>query len=241
LWASANVWGIGCTKIWVTDTMANKHTETFRTMPEDAFWNVPPLWDGETVFVIGGGPSLAGLDWGTLSDFPCLGVNDAYYLCECACVGLYGDAVWYETWQKRVKAKQGGIMVSVSARQPPDAEVKWLARESAAVPMPTERKLFWAGNTGMSAINLACLLGARNVVLLGFDMRVSSDEDGWQKANWYENLLNSPNPGLYRRWLEKESVLSQGLKWHYPKTRVVNATPGSAMRAFPHAKLEDIL
>jgi len=91
----------------------------------------------------------------------------------------------------------------------------------------------WNGCSGSSAINFAYHLGARRVVLLGFDMR---RVDG--KTNWH-NDHPSPDKNPYARFLQ-----------HYPRIakdaeglglEIVNCTPGSAIDQFPIMTLEEYL
>ncbi len=90
-------------------------------------------------------------------------------------------------------------------------------------------------NSGYAAINLAVHLGAKKIILLGYDMRM---ERG--RSNWHDEA----------RPLASESVYEQSMLPHFrslvaPLRRlgvsVVNATPDSALECFPTATLEDAL
>lgn len=84
---------------------------------------------------------------------------------------------------------------------------------------------------GSSAINLAYLLGAKRVVLLGFDMR---------PGNWHNNHKLPPQKGQHEnRFIPALKVMAPGLA--EAGCEVVNATPGSALTCFPMISLEEVL
>jgi hypothetical protein len=87
-------------------------------------------------------------------------------------------------------------------------------------------------SSGAGAINVAYHLGAKEVVLLGFDMRRVGDRKNWCEDR---NEITNPNPypGMLPVFPKIKKVADQiGLK-------IVNATPGSKIECFPSAKLED--
>lgn len=86
------------------------------------------------------------------------------------------------------------------------------------------------GNSGYQAINLAYHLGARSIVLLGFDMH---REGG---AHWHGDHpgLNVPEVHL-PVWRDRMAPLANDLRREGVK--VVNATPGTALECFPKMDL----
>lgn len=94
------------------------------------------------------------------------------------------------------------------------------------------------GNSGFQACNLAVLLGAKRIVLLGFDMH--SGENG--KIHWHgphpEGMKN-PSHHNFSGWIARFTEAAQDFK--DMGVEVINCTPGSAIRCFPMAKLEDVM
>jgi hypothetical protein len=89
------------------------------------------------------------------------------------------------------------------------------------------------GNSGYQALNLAVLLGARRILLLGFDM----GGEHWHPRHPYG--LNNPSEGNFARWLRAFETGLPDLE--RAGVEVINATPGSALNCFPKANLEVLL
>lgn len=91
------------------------------------------------------------------------------------------------------------------------------------------------GNSGYQAINLAVHLGAKRIVLLGYDMKM----DGGRN-NWHGEPRPHASPDVYA-----QSMLPHFASLVDPLRKlgveVVNATPGSALETFPKATLEEAL
>lgn len=101
--------------------------------------------------------------------------------------------------------------------------------------------------SGYSLLNLVYLMGARRVVLLGYDMKYAPDYDGRRRdvgskprhyfGEYPESLLHWPKAqvhagvhvGLVQRYRE---VAEQG------RIEILNATPGSALDCFPRVSID---
>lgn len=87
------------------------------------------------------------------------------------------------------------------------------------------------GNSGYQAINLAYHLGAREIVLTGFDMRHIGG-----RAHWHRDHAKMNAPALHLRvWIRQFEALARDLE--RAGVRVINATPGSALPWFPFGPL----
>jgi hypothetical protein len=91
------------------------------------------------------------------------------------------------------------------------------------------------GNSGYQAINLAYLFGAREIILLGFDMkRGPSGEKHW--FGDHPCGMNSSSP--YDRWLKNFNCLAIDLTRE--GVRVINCTADSALTCFDRMTLEQL-
>jgi len=104
-------------------------------------------------------------------------------------------------------------------------------------------------SSGACLVNLAYLLGADRIVLLGYDMKYASDYDGKQR-----HIGSSPRhyfgeyPSALQHW--PKAAVKDGVHFelveHYNSIAkqalvpIVNATPGSAIRCFPMMSMEEI-
>jgi hypothetical protein len=93
----------------------------------------------------------------------------------------------------------------------------------------TRRVAQHGSNSGAGAILLAATLGARQIMLLGYDCKI----DG--KRHWHEDhkrpLGNCESAHRWPEYFRKAAELLSGVD-------VVNCTPGSALDVFPMGELE---
>jgi hypothetical protein len=88
--------------------------------------------------------------------------------------------------------------------------------------------LGWNTNTGMSAINLALIFGAKVVYLLGFDMSLS--ENG--KSNWHDDVINPQQvlPASYAKFFSAWPPLLRDLKTKFSGQQLINVSDRTALR-----------
>ncbi len=119
-----------------------------------------------------------------------------------------------------------------------DAAGVHVVRNSGTEGIETDPKkgLRTGRNGGHQALNLAVQLGAGRILLLAYDMK----PDAGGRSHWF---------GEHDGWETRDSIMD---KWarHLDAlapqmadlgVEVVNCTPGSAVTAFPSARLEDVL
>ena len=94
--------------------------------------------------------------------------------------------------------------------------------------------IYYGSNSGFQAVNLALLKGCRYIVLVGFDMRVVEGKRHFF-GDHPKPCHNGADYGTFARRFDSAAV-------HLPgDVRIVNATPGSALRCFPMMDLEAAL
>ena len=202
-----------------------------RISPEP--WHVPDgAWAGETAFVLGGGPSIAASPVESLQGRRVIAVNDIGLTRACwADVLYFADRRWLE-WNAAELYRHVGDW-KITRRPPhlntPGAYVRWIYH-APALKLSREPDRLSGHCGGSSAINLAFLLGASRIVLLGFDMRPGSWHQRHKMPEVEHNYEKRFIPALERmaRELEAEGV------------EVINCTPDSALTCFPAARLEDV-
>jgi len=92
------------------------------------------------------------------------------------------------------------------------------------------------GNSGYQAANLALHAGARRIILVGYDMRRGPGNLAHWHGDHPPHMNNAPPDALARFAAAFDSVpetLPAGVE-------IINATPGSAVTAFPFASLETL-
>lgn len=89
------------------------------------------------------------------------------------------------------------------------------------------------GNSGYAALHVAAQAGAARILLCGLDMR----GEHWHRPH-SGRLLNTLQP-TFAIWMRRFESLAVELDRR--GTAVLNCTPGSALKCFPSAALEDAL
>lgn len=180
---------------------------------------------------------MAGVDLGLLRRFRSwrvLAVNCTWQMVPWAAAMYAGDLDWWNRYGAGAAefkgekwTRDGMAAAKYRLRRVVKREGRGLCRERGAVHS--------GGNSGYQAINLAYHFGARQIVLLGFDMHLQKG------AHWHgdhEGMLNAPasHVAVWRREFEP---LAFDLR--HAGVRVLNATEGSALTCFPRVGLAEAL
>lgn len=214
-----------------------------RVVEDKLVYKPEPIWPGETVVVIGGGTSLRGFDWSSISNQRVIGVNDAFMLGGWVDWTIFGDDGWYRKYRSDIMYHPGDFLALTNAPMEDfPGNVKWMGREFGKVSDGSNGKLVWFNNTGMSGINLAACFGAARILLLGYDMKLGvNPSTGEPEANWHVNHMDMPRAESYTGWLKQAPMLLKGMNETFPDTVVLNCNPDSELDIWPRVRLEDVL
>lgn len=213
----------------------------------------PQLFKDKTVFITSGGPTFPWRQFkdGLLDGQVVLGVNRIIALCSNFDAYFLGDSRGY--WEHGHKKEIDGFGKPAFC-----ANQKWpMDRSVIGVPAfqlvrvglsegldPRPDRIAWNKSSGGAAIDVAVHMGARKIVLLGYDMRAVNGQ-----MNWYgEAFKDRDNAGLTFMKAKKEMLASFLLP--YPKIardaqsrgiEIINATKDSAITSFPYVPLEKLI
>lgn len=183
-------------------------------------WLESEPWKDQSAYIIGGGSSLRNFDWKKLKSENTIGCNDAYKLSKSVCkVCIFGDLSWFRKHKPRLEKFKAPIVSNACGLAPGNIDsvpwVHYMPRRSNGL---WKDALGWNGNTGASALNLALILGAKTVYLLGFDMGIRKG-----KTNWHDEIIhpNAVLPSSYKIFLERWPMAVSGLK-NFPGCKVIN-------------------
>jgi hypothetical protein len=197
----------------------------------DRIW---PDWTGETALIVGTGASASQAPLYLAEGvFKCVVVKSSYELAPWADV-LYGlDRGWWIA--RRGAPKFKGLKVTPSPQAARVFGLRYVKLKTGAriirEPIGTLGCGLrdGGGHSGWQAINLAIQFGATRIVLVGFDM------GGIQ---WKPNDPGTVKPDHKRmkRWREEmDAAVGE-----FTGIEVINATPGSALRAYPFKPLQEL-
>lgn len=201
-------------------------------------WNPSQTWKDQDAYIIGGGPSLKGFDWGLLRGKNTIGCNSAFILgSEIVKINIFGDYDWWIKIGQNEGAKYGGMMVACSPRlkDDPTPWLLWLGRHDNSTGLGIERPCF-NGNTGSLALNLALILGARRVFLLGYDMKAP---DPVKQPNWHNLRYQDGRAESYRRFIRQFAPVAKQLPVKFPGCEIWNVTDDSDLPYFPKVSVAE--
>ncbi len=203
-----------------------------------------PWLPGATIVCIAGGPSLTKADCDLVAaaqaagDCVLFGVNDAYRIVPVQLV-YGGDQKWWhttlpgggthasrtkaiDTIRWRMCAQDSGAVGGII--KVPGKDCPNLSREPGFV--------HYGGNGGYQLINVAYLVGAARIVLLGYDCGYGANN----QCHWF----GQHPPGVhttsnYAEWQRKFSTID------VPDCEILNASRRTAITAFPRVRLCDAI
>lgn len=212
------------------------------------YWSAPALWPDSTIVCIGGGPSLTAAQVEACRDrldkrgfrVRAIAVNNAYVLAPWADVLYFCDCKWWRWHHQKLTGWKGMIVrMQGGAHDFGDARIKVLRNLDVKGGLADRRDGLHNGqNGGYQAINLAVHLGAKKIVLLGYDMHAPL-VNGRPQTHWFGDHPGGTNPSVYDTMLPWFETLVRPLEKR--GIEIVNCTPGSAIRVFPRKPLQDAL
>lgn len=204
-------------------------------MPEP--WN-PFLqcWKDDDVFVLGGGPSLRDFDYSILKGKKVIGCNTSALVAGTNCsVCFYSDHEWFLQNYGRLESFRGWVVTHCTAHR--SRTEKWIRYMERREDGLHRNALGFGGNSGVGAINLALILGARRVMLLGIDCGASPDGGHHWHDGYPQRADNAA--ALYRKFTVGFHSVKRDLPTVFPKSSIINLNPNSNLRIFPFMSVED--
>ena len=178
-------------------------------------------------------------DWEALLGRNVLGCNAAFYMGSTLVPNtIFGDSKFLSQHLAGLTryVGEGGIVVTNSTRRYRPPPPPWLRTMKKELHGLSKEALGWNGNTGASAINLALLLGASPIYLLGYDMQLSKEGEG----NFHTAYSHTPKAHVYNRFLTGMVHLVRDLPKLFPGQQVINLEDGtSLLSVFPKESLRE--
>jgi hypothetical protein len=207
-------------------------------------WTVPDAWPGQTVVILGGGPSLSQAQVDRVAAAQVRGackviaINNAYQIAPWAELLYFCDEKWW-TWHKDRAGYRSFTGRKVTLENPrlcqTEPAVHALRNYGWGPGLCEIRDGVYTGrNGGYQAINLAVHLGARRIVLLGFDMRAVRGRTQWHD----EHPVKDPVDVYQVQMMPCFETLPPALERR--GVEVLNASPGSALEVFPKVDLSQV-
>ena len=232
-------------------------------------WQVPQIWEGGDVFILGGGPSIIKqfdipeslvMDVLTkkkpisvyseylslLHNKHVIGVNTSFLIGEWVDFIFFGDNGFLLQNQCEL-AEHIGLKISCHPQTEKYNWIKYVCRDKSKVRgiSTNPKAISWNGNSGASAINIAIHTGAKRIILLGFDMKL----DDSKKQHWHNHYNKYGQPVVDTRHKRHTLPFDRHLRG-FPEiakdakkigVEILNANPDSAIDVFKKINVKDIL
>ena len=200
-----------------------------------------------TIACIGTGPTLTPqqVEAARSKGFTLFGCNNVWELAPLAVHYACNEAWWNHYWSPALAADQAEKW-TCNAAAAARYGLNWVAERNAPG-LSTDPDVIHHGHgSGYTLLNLAYLMGAEMIVLLGYDLKYAPDYDGHQQqigseprhyfGEYPEPLTHWPKVhvkrGVHVELLELyRSVAKQGL------VEILNASPDSALEWFPKVSI----
>jgi len=198
------------------------------------------MYSLDRIFVLCGGPSVAVClpDPSILDPQNTIVVNNSYKLVPNALHLHFADTVWWEWNSASVRELYTGNMISSAADE---SRALWYREgihffeKVSDDGITLDKRCVCGKNSGHQAMNLAVHYGAKEIVLIGLDLRLDTT-----KQQWHTEHKVTTSGKLY------ESVFIPGFEsaatalTHYG-IKVWNANPASAVTCFEYRSLADFV
>lgn len=197
-------------------------------------------WAGRRCFIIGGGPSAQGFDFSLVRDELTIGINMAFVhnptinlIYDLRLMRkLTGDPAWQsyaggKYWLNSEAPNDRGRFPGVIELY--ESVHKFLRQPVWSGSLADG--LFRGNNAGVAALNLADILGANPICLIGYDFK----GQGGASANWHNAYPAEwqRQEGIYKEYVECFESIKSILKG-----KVINLNPDSALTCFPFSTVE---
>lgn len=215
----------------------------------DRFSVIDRAWEGETVAIIGGGPSLEREHVELVRGLRCIAVNASYLWADFADVCHFADSHFWR-WhtdgvdvmdmdavevRERFASFRGQKCSVAGAGNNIADEAVHIVKGRESWGLSRDPGVLVTGrNSGFQALNMAILAGASRILLLGFD---GAPVDG--RSHWHGGHQRPTPDAAYPLYVEamrkaKRDIDQLGVE-------VINCSMTSAIRTFPRMRIEDAI
>jgi hypothetical protein len=183
-----------------------------RGVPNYKYGSVKPIWKGETVYIVAGGPSLHDFNFSRLTGKKVIAVNKAFMFVQDCDVIYWTDSRFYNWYKKEIDALSC-LKYTPSPHPINMADDVVLLRSAGGriIDLSTER-ITAGNNSGFGALSLALKMGATKIYLLGFDMGFKGSKthfhDGYPITSVRESIYKS----MMKYFEDNESIIKSVAK-----------------------------
>ncbi len=207
----------------------------------EAATGLAALWPGSTVVCLACGPSLTPEDVELVRQAHAAGrvrviaINAAIRLAPWADARYaYHAADWKRPEEREILANFNGLRFAVDGDAAKYGVTLLKIDNGGGLELTKPDTIKHGKNGGYQSINVAVRLGARRIILLGYDLKRSADD----RLHFYP-CKGRVGINDFKEWARYFETLPAALK--SAGVEVVNATRDTALNVFPRVSLEEAL
>ena len=208
---------------------------------------VPELWPGSTIVCIASGSSMSATPidlirhWREIGGCRVIAINDNIKLAPWADILYFADVKWWK-WHRELVRNFSGLKFSIDnhgAERVTDRDVivlddlNFCTTTSGRISR-APHGIYTGRNSGYQAINIAVLLGAKRIVLVGYDMQPGPKG----QVHWFGNHPEYTRMD-YQDWRLEFNRMSETAE--RMNIEILNATVDTALECFKRVTLESLL
>lgn len=225
-------------------------------------WNPPKIWEGGRCFIIGGGPSMPrefGVPEEIIQDVlsgrskpeayspylkrihteHIIAINMAYRLGDWVDVLFFGDDGFWANNKNDILNFQGlRVTCARNIEGLLQRRIKVMLRDpSKPVGISTKAgAVGWNKNSGAASISLAAQFGVKQIILLGFDMKL----DGKQNQHWHKFYGGNKKTVAGTFKMHKRGFPAIAEDAQRLGIEILNASPESTITEFKKVSIKNI-
>lgn len=191
---------------------------------------------GDDVYIVGGGPSLAGFDFSRLDGRRVIATNNAIEDVKNPDILLFVDEYFVNQLRNDIGINPYSVPYRILAG--PSTKLKkehpvYIFYEATAI-SKNPSNLFSITHSGSAAINAAIIGGAERIFLLGFDMKFYNGMSHYHSTRRAHRHDGSQNEERYRKKIHLYEK-------YYQFKNIFNLSHDSALTGFNRMSLDDVL
>lgn len=208
-------------------------------MPPPQYWTVPREWEGETVFIIAGGPSVTQEMVDRLKGQRVIAIKLSCEKASWADILFFADGKWFKPHKDAIKNFAGRVVTVMESREPGNMLLlrkRPTGKDQFA--LQTDPQCVAVRRTSLTgAMNLAFHLSGGPQVLLGADGKLGPNKETHHHTP--HEMPKKPIKTLFDEQSKDLEIMAIDLKAR--GVAVYNTNFDSAFRMFPFADLESFL
>ena len=197
-------------------------------------------WAGEPCFIIAGGPSLTGFDFNRLKGKGrIIAINRAFEYAPWADILFFMDNKFYKLCHEGERQilwnefKGHKVFLDLMGRKYEDCyHLRSLGR--VGLSRSFAQGLYHGNNSGVGALNLALVLKANPIYLLGYDMRFAGG-----KSHFHSGYGPRASEQTVRGFARDFERMAKFMKEE--RKTIVNLNPRSGLRIFRFGDIDEVL